>query len=523
MNKNRSLKNKCIILFLFFTGVAARLYQFGIVPNGLNQDEAFAGYEAWNLLTAHHDTMGYSFPVYLFTNGGGMNALETYLLIPLMAIFGPQDWVIRIPQVVVAILSMPATYGIARRIYGQKAAIWTLMVVSWCPWHIMMSRWGLESNLAPGMLLFGLYFFLRGEEKKQFYLLSAFFYGTSLYSYAVVWLYVPVILLISVLYLIHIKKLCWSDRILWKCVGVLVIMGAPLVFVLGVNYGYIGEIKTRFFSVPKLDFLRTSQTSGYTVIENLQNLWKILIEQSDGLIWNSPEKYGLYYPYGIVFVLMGVVGTIRRLFQKIKWKQYAPELFVILQFACGLILGTTSHVNVNRINIIWFPLLLMEGCGLDIFCRMSGKFLARIYEKCSKRVVSIAVASVFLISFIGFEHYYFTDYKKPIEIAFDGGMKEALIEAEKSGKTIHINRMGMYPKVLYYSRMPVNEYMTTRVFSDYHPMPQSAGNLYFDLNAAVPDKNGVFILQEDFDCSKFIQAGFHFKHYGSCIYAFYPE
>lgn len=523
MNKNRSLKNRYIILFLFFTGVAARLYQFGLVPNGLNQDEAFAGYEAWNLLTTHHDTMGYHFPVYLFTNGGGMNALETYLLIPLMAIFGPKDWVIRVPQVVIAILSLPAVYGIAQRVYGKAVAVWTLMIVSWCPWHIMLSRWGLESNLAPGMLLFGLYFFLRGAEKQRFYLLSAFFYGVSLYSYAVVWLYVPVILVVSVIYLLHEKKLSWNSRILWGCIGILVVMGAPLVLVLAVNYGYIGEIRARFFSVPKLDFLRTTQTDGYTVIEKLQNLWKLLVKQSDGLIWNSPEKYGLYYPYGVIFVLIGMMRTIRRLLRKMKKKQYAPELFIILQFTCALILGVTSHVNVNRINMIWFPLLLMEGCGVEAVCRKGGQLLGRKCGIPGKRAVLIGIAAVFLLSFVGFEHYYFTDYKKPVEIAFDGGMKEALEEAEKSGKTIHINRMGMYPKVLYYTRMPVDDYMATRVFSEYHPMLRSAGNLYFDLNAAVPDRNGVFILQEDFDCSKFIQEGFHFKHYGSCIYAYYPE
>ena len=69
-------RSNYIFVLILLSGMLVRLYDFGVVPNGLNQDEAFAGYEAWNILTTHHDTMGYYFPLYLFTNGGGMNALE---------------------------------------------------------------------------------------------------------------------------------------------------------------------------------------------------------------------------------------------------------------------------------------------------------------------------------------------------------------------------------------------------------------------------------------------------------------
>ena len=43
-----------------------------------------------------------------------------------------------------------------------------------------MSRWGLDANLAPGFLIFGLHFFLKGLEERKFLLLSGLFYGLSL-------------------------------------------------------------------------------------------------------------------------------------------------------------------------------------------------------------------------------------------------------------------------------------------------------------------------------------------------------
>lgn len=40
-----------------------------------------------------YDSSGYRFPVYLTAWGSGMNALNTYLMIPFMAVFGAEVWV----------------------------------------------------------------------------------------------------------------------------------------------------------------------------------------------------------------------------------------------------------------------------------------------------------------------------------------------------------------------------------------------------------------------------------------------
>lgn len=45
-----------------------------------------------------------------------------------------------------------------KEIVDKSTGLWAMLLLSVCPWHIMMSRWGLESNLAPGFLLFGLTF-----------------------------------------------------------------------------------------------------------------------------------------------------------------------------------------------------------------------------------------------------------------------------------------------------------------------------------------------------------------------------
>ena len=91
-------QEKCIFFLLLILGVSVRVYRFGSAPPGLNQDEAFAAYDAWALLHYGTDSSLHRFPAYLTAWGSGMNALESYLMIPGLALFGVKAWVIRLPQ-----------------------------------------------------------------------------------------------------------------------------------------------------------------------------------------------------------------------------------------------------------------------------------------------------------------------------------------------------------------------------------------------------------------------------------------
>ena len=63
------LKSRTAAQFVFavilLLGTFARVYMFGSVPGDINQDEAFAGYNAYTLLHHAADSYGYRLPVYL--------------------------------------------------------------------------------------------------------------------------------------------------------------------------------------------------------------------------------------------------------------------------------------------------------------------------------------------------------------------------------------------------------------------------------------------------------------------------
>ena len=70
----------------------------------------------------------------------------------------------------------------------------------------MIARWSLDCNLAPYFLTLGLYFFIKGEDNDYFFIFSVIFYGISLYCYANIWLVLPFIILIQMIYFYMFKK-----------------------------------------------------------------------------------------------------------------------------------------------------------------------------------------------------------------------------------------------------------------------------------------------------------------------------
>ena len=431
-------------------GLGIRLWRFGAVPEGINQDEAFAGYEAFCLLRDGMDTAGYPFPVYLTAWGSGMNALETYLMLPFVAVFGLKTWTIRLPQLLTGVLSLPAMYGVVRRMRSETQALLTMLLMAICPWHVLLSRWALESNLAPGFLLFGMYFFLCALEDSRFFWLSGLFYGLSLYAYATVWPFVPLMLALM-LGLCAVHRRLRLDPHLLGGGALLFLLALPLLLFLAVNFGWIGEIRTGFFSVPKLLYMRSGELSLRHIPENLQNLCSILWAQSDGLPWNSAGAFGLLYPLSVPFVLLGLLSCAER---RIRSREYDPAAPMLSQLLAALLLGLLVMVNVNRVNILFPPLIFLAGEGICWFC---GHFRLRLLP---------LVTAAYLLCFGLFARYYFTDYRDSLRPSFAWGLEEAL-NAAKTEDEVVLSGDIFYPDVLFYTRSEPARFRETVRYQNY--------------------------------------------------------
>ena len=73
------------------------------------------------------------------------------------------------------------------------------------PWSVMISTWGLESNVFPSLFVFTLFFLVKALKKPYKICFSAAIFSLCLYSYGSAYVAVPVFLLLSVIFIIKNK------------------------------------------------------------------------------------------------------------------------------------------------------------------------------------------------------------------------------------------------------------------------------------------------------------------------------
>ena len=503
------------VLFAVFLliGIGARVWRFGSVPGGMNQDEAFAAYEAYCLLCTGLDSSGHPFPVYLTAWGSGMNALESYLMIPFIALFGREVWAVRLPQLIVAVLSLPAAYGVLKRMADRWAGLCGMFLLAVCPWHILLARWGLESNLAPGFLLFGLYFFLRGLDDHRFFPLSALMYGLALYCYATIWPFVPLALLLQAGYALWCGQIRFRGRDgLWigLSVGVLFALALPLMLFLLVNWGVLDEIRLPFLSIPRLVVMRGGELSFSGIPGNAQRLWDILVRQSDGLHWNGTERFGLFYYVTPPFFLLGLGYAVREAVRGLRGREPRPLGLLVIPLAMGVLQGLLIRVNVNRVNSLWIPIALLSAVGVWFLC---GRIGPRGF------LVPLALYGAL---FVGFERYYFTEYAGEARWSYSlEGAVEAAVAREGE---IRVSPGANYALVLFFSGQDPDEYRATVEYTNYPDAFLDVGRFgrfRFAADIGVPDRSCVYLSDSGADLALLEGAGFSVEWYGWYFVAYY--
>lgn len=507
-------RGKLLFVVLMAVGIAVRVFRFGTVPGDINQDEAFAGYEAYSLLRYGMDSAGYRFPVYLFTWGSGMSALNTYLMMPFMAVFGPQIWVIRMPQLIVSCLTLWTVYLLVREMYHERMALFSLFLLAICPWHITMSRWGLDANLAPGFLMFGLYFYVRGLKNSKFLMLSSLMYGLSLYCYATIWAIVPFIVLIEFLYGIWIKKIR-MDRYVVFSVLILGGLAFPLILFLFVNMDVIDEIRLPFLSVPKLLVMRNGEMSFSELVGRAKNVWHLMKLQSDNIPFDGTEEYGIYYGGTLSFFMLGTYFCVRRCLKKLIKREHAPEFLLLLQVAAGISLGLLlARTTIYRNNILFIPMVLVAALGIY-----------HLFELIHIRELILPVL-YYLVMFIGFTHYYFTEYSDMMDYYFCRGLQEAVEDATSYEGPVYYSRGIEHSRILFLTREPVSNFMNTVEYYMYpHPYleAKSFGRYNCDFDQAAPDINVTYILSRNADWAMYEELGFVVHYYGEYAVAHHPD
>lgn len=200
---------KKILIVIVILGAVLRLASLGQVPAGISPDEVVQGYSAYSLLQTGQDEWGISWPVTSFRSFVDYKApLQTYLMVPSIAIFGLNEFAVRLPSAIFGILAIYVVYLLTKHLFNEKTGLLAAFILAISPWHIQFSRTALEVNLSSLLFPLGLYLFLRGLKKPKYLIYSSLVWGLNLFSYHAAKFFLPLFLVpLVILNLNKLKRL----------------------------------------------------------------------------------------------------------------------------------------------------------------------------------------------------------------------------------------------------------------------------------------------------------------------------
>jgi 4-amino-4-deoxy-L-arabinose transferase-like glycosyltransferase len=202
-----------------------RFYAIGRIPPGLYHDEAFNGLDALRV-------WGGARPVFFAANNG-REPLFIYLIALSVSLLGRSPGAIRIVAAVLGVLTVPATWLLARAMFGRRVGVLSAALIAGLVWPLNLSRIGLRAVGLPLFLALALWQFWRGLEtsRKQHYIAGGILYGLTFYTYTAARFTVLALALFLLYQLIFDKsRLHWSGLLCFA-------LAASLVSIPLLNYG----------------------------------------------------------------------------------------------------------------------------------------------------------------------------------------------------------------------------------------------------------------------------------------------
>ena len=156
------LQRHWLTIVILLVALGVRLWRWPNNPPTLYWEEVALGYDAWSIAQTGRDYHGEAWPMVAFTSFGDYKPSGYfYATAFLMRIFGPHDWVIRLPSLLAGLFIVWACGALVRRVgdrpfgRGWRVSHLAMLIAALNPALLHVSRVGFESNLATAFFLGG--------------------------------------------------------------------------------------------------------------------------------------------------------------------------------------------------------------------------------------------------------------------------------------------------------------------------------------------------------------------------------
>jgi len=431
------MKSK-ILVSIFILAAAVRLWGLADFPSGFNADEAALGYNAYSLLTTGKDEHGHPWPINLESFGDFKPAMYSYLLIPLMAVFGLDETAVRLPSALAGIASVVFIYFLSRRLFPENrlAAVLSALVLAISPWAIHFSRGAWETNVATLCILIAVWLWVGWIQKPRFITLagSGMFLAMSMYTYQSARVIAP--LLGIGLAVVYARQLIPRFKQLLLFALCMAAILAPLAASIissdassrlsGVGLladeGPLNRVKEFRGQHISLASLPGKILHNRPVIYSIQFM-KNYLEHWDGdfLFVNGDKierskipETGLLHFTDVFFVAIGIWALLRR---KDPHSKTVWVWLLVAPVAAALTFQTPHALRAHNMVI---PLSLLTALGASVFISALRTRLSAVPVKS----VLIVILCLYTWQFSRLLHQYFVHYPKEYPLAWEHGFKE---------------------------------------------------------------------------------------------------
>lgn len=446
------IKKYSLLVAIVVLAAFLRLWQLGVVPVSPDWDEAALGYNAYSILHTGRDEYGTFLPRALRSFDDYKPPLYTYLTIPSIAIFGLEVWAVRLPSAIMGTLAILGVYFLIlelfekdKRARAYASLIALLLAIS--PWHLQFSRIAFEANTGLTLNIWGLYMLLRGRRSVYWMSFSAFIFGLALYAYHSERVFVPLLLLASVV--------TWRKELFknWKALLVPIIIGfitvLPLLPVVldktsltrlqgtssladqtGLLMRSVGKLTDDAAVGDKIGALFDNRRIVYTqkiiegYISHFSIRWLFILGDNDR--HHAPDN-GLLYLWELPFILWGMYALYKR--------RDAVSAFLFAWFLMAPIAASPTSETPHAIRTLVFLPIFQIFTAFGLFAaidwiKVAQKKMHRAMYVLTMAGAAVIVAGIFANTVYYF-HMYYAHMNREYSRFWQYGYKQAVIYTEE--------------------------------------------------------------------------------------------
>ena len=444
------MSRKAVTVFwlLVIASVVLRLWQFNSVPFGMHQDEINAGYETWSLIHFGTDRWGNIWPVYFPSWGSGQNVLYSYILMPFMMVFGDSDVIIRVPALLMGILLPILVYLLTKRLFNVQTALIAMFISAFFPDFIRASRWAVESNIVPFMVVLSLYVLVVAlqDKKQRWWVVVPALIPLALTVYAYVITIVPVGIFLLVV-LVWKRKVVLANWGKWlTSIMIFGVLLVPIVLFL-LKTTVFKNAPFSFeqwlpFSLPALEESRYGQiTEGSSSLAEVifTNLTQLVTGNFLGQAGSGPDFVFPLFIFAVVVLILSMAPKTKELFP-----------FNVVSLWCLAAMTLILFVPLSNIrgNLLFVPFIILLSNGLYVLFTEAKLSHQRVF------------AGALIVGYLLYTSVWFVGYLQKTNDEYNLDFKQALTVAsqEANGEAdIFLPRENWlqldYMQVMWYERI----------------------------------------------------------------------